>query len=97
MYDELSATAQTDWTRISSINKSIDRSIDPMECCYRGGMRPVLWPTKNISVNEKCNNHGIQIEKSDTVLPVNYEVSQRNNVLFPQLKTFLFIICHICK
>ena len=60
-------------------------------------MRPVLWPTKNISVNEKCNNHGIQIKKSDTVLPVNYEVSLRNNVLFPQLKTFLFIICHICK
>ena len=54
-------------------------------------MRCVLWPTKSISVNETCNNYGIQIEKSNTVIPAKYEVSLCNNVLFPQLDTSLLV------
>jgi hypothetical protein len=49
-------------------------------------MRCVLWPTKSISVNETCSNHGIlQMKKSNTVIPAKYEISLFDNVLFPQL------------
>jgi hypothetical protein len=64
----------------------------PMECCFRGGMRCVLWPTKSISVNEMCSNHGnLQMKKSDTVISARYEVSLCDNVLFPQLNTSLLV------
>ena len=87
----LSAIAQTDRRESDRvIVESIGRSYR-MECCCRGGMRCVLWPTKSISVNEKCNNHGIQMKESNTVIPARYEVLLFDNVLFPQLNTSLLV------
>jgi hypothetical protein len=57
-----------------------------------GGMRCVLWPMTKLSVNAKCDNHGIQTKKSNTVFPAMYEASLCCAIMYHFLSEKLLLL-----